>query len=114
MDLSHTLAYDGIAGLGSEFVGGEHWTLPNPDGLDGIQGAVPALPTRHAVSRASIRPRKFGPSGTYHPSTAWPWTAAMSKQMRWWPNELGAVVRSCARRDGFSNTQRRLLDFHSA
>ena len=70
-------AEDGIAGLGFRFVDDERWTLPNPLGLDGIYEALcpPYQPDMRTAAHVFAE-RKFGPGGTYDPSTPGPWKDA--------------------------------------
>jgi hypothetical protein len=70
-------ADDGIAGLGFRFVDDERWTLPNPVGLDGMYEALcpPYQPDMRTAARVFAE-RKFGPGGTYDPSTPGPWKDA--------------------------------------
>lgn len=65
----------GIAGLGFRFVHDDRWTVPNPVGLDGVYEALcpPYQPDMRAAARTYVE-RKFGPGGTYDPSTPGPWT----------------------------------------
>jgi len=70
-------ADDGIAGLGFRFVEDERWTLPNPVGLDGKYEALcpPYQPDMRTAAHVFAE-RKFGPGGTYDPSTPGPWKDA--------------------------------------
>jgi hypothetical protein len=67
-------ADDGVAGLGFRFVHDERWTVPNPVGLDGVYEALcpPYFPDMRAAVEAFVA-RRFGPGGTYDPSTPGPW-----------------------------------------
>ena len=67
-------AGDGIQGLGFRFVDDERWTLPNPVGLDGRYEALcpPYQPDMRTAARVYVE-RKFGPGGTYDPTTPGPW-----------------------------------------
>lgn len=67
----------GIEGLGFRFVNDERWTLPNPVGLDGRYEALcpPYQPDMRTAARVYTE-RKFGPGGTYDPSTPGPWKDA--------------------------------------
>jgi hypothetical protein len=68
------LANNGINGLGFDFVRDERWSVPNPVGLKGVYEALcpPYYPTMRAAVEEYVR-RKFGPGGTYDPSTPGPW-----------------------------------------
>lgn len=70
-------ADDGIEGLGFRFVHDERWTVPNPVGLDGVYEALcpPYQPDMRAAVQVFVE-RKFGPGGTYDPSTPGPWRSA--------------------------------------
>jgi len=70
-------ADDGITGLGFRFVEDERWTLPNPVGLDGMYEALcpPYQPDMRTAAHVFAE-RKFGPGGTYDPSTPGPWKDA--------------------------------------
>ena len=67
-------ADDGIRGFGFRLQRDEHWTLPNPVGLDGhFEGMCPPY---HADMRAAVAAfveRKFGPGGAYDPAASGPW-----------------------------------------
>jgi hypothetical protein len=67
-------ADQGIAGLGFRFVNDERWTLPNPVGLDGLYEGLcpPYQPDMRTAAQVFVE-RKFGPGGTYDPSTPGPW-----------------------------------------
>jgi hypothetical protein len=64
----------GVKGMGFRFVHNEHWTLPNPVGLDGIYEALcpPYYPNMRAAVEEFVN-RKFGPKGAYNKDTAGPW-----------------------------------------
>lgn len=64
----------GIKGMGFRFERNEHWTLPNPVGLDGIYEALcpPYYPNMRAAVEEFVK-RKFGPKGAYDKNTQGPW-----------------------------------------
>lgn len=67
-------AEQGIDGLGFRFVEDGPGPLPNPVGLDGHYEAL--CPPYHDDMRSAVEAfvaRKFGPEGTYDPSTPGPW-----------------------------------------
>lgn len=65
---------DDLDGLGFRFVDNKDWTAPNPVGLDNrYEGLCPPYyPDMHAAVDELVE-RKFGPGGTYDPSTSGPW-----------------------------------------
>lgn len=67
-------ADDGIHGLGFRFAKDDRWTLPNPIGLDGLYEGLcpPYQPDMRTAAHVYVE-RKFGPGGTYDPSTPGPW-----------------------------------------
>jgi len=64
----------GIKGMGFRFERNEHWTLPNPVGLDGIYEALcpPYYPNMRAAVEEFVK-RKFGAKGAYDKNTQGPW-----------------------------------------
>lgn len=67
-------ADDGIEGLGFRFADNPASPLPDPVGLDGHYEAL--CPPFHPDMRSAVETyidRKFGPDGTYDPSTPGPW-----------------------------------------
>jgi hypothetical protein len=67
-------ADEGIDGLGFRFVDSPTSPLPDPVGLDGHYEAL--CPPYHPDMRSAVETyidRKFGPEGTYDPSTPGPW-----------------------------------------
>lgn len=70
-------ASQGISGLGFRCVTDDRWALPNPVGLDGVYQAwcPPYYPDMRTAARAYVD-RKYGPGGTYDPSSPGPWKDA--------------------------------------
>jgi hypothetical protein len=64
----------GIEGLRFRFVHDPRWTLPNPVGLDGhIEGLCPPYVSDMREAVNIFVERKFGPEGSYDPSTPGAW-----------------------------------------
>lgn len=70
-------AGEGIRGLGFRFVDDGSGSLPNPVGLDGVyEGLCPPYQPDMRTAADVYVSRKFGPGGTYDPSTPGPWKQA--------------------------------------
>ena len=70
-------AGEGIGGFGFRFVDDGSGSPPNPVGLDGVYEALcpPYQPDMRTAADVYVS-RKFGPGGTYDPSTPGPWKRA--------------------------------------
>jgi len=64
----------GVPGLGFRYDTDEHWSIPNPTGLDGVfESFTPPHYTDMAAAVSAFTDRKFGPGGPFHPDTPGPW-----------------------------------------